>query len=235
MNFTFSALVNSLQSGLSAAPLTLSISLISFCISLLFGSMIASCRVYRLPFFGAFFKIYVDIIKAIPGILIIYIMYFSITDGFNVFAAAFRLNASSKNISMNVIAVISLSFMGSVSVSETLRGALLSIPQNQYEAGYSCGLTFAQVFRRVILPQLIPTALPVLCNNIIIFIKLSSILYFISVIDILNASMIPATENYRYLEAYIAAALLYWAIGIIIEKFSKLLEKIMSRYKKTAY
>jgi L-cystine transport system permease protein len=125
--------------------------------------------------------------------------------------------------------------MGSVFVSETIRGALLSVPKGQYEAGYSAGLTFAQVFRRVILPQMIPVALPVLCNNIIIFIKLSSILYFISVLDILNATMIAATASYRFLESYIAAALLYWAIGFVVEKISKIVEVIMSRYKTTSY
>jgi L-cystine transport system permease protein len=174
-------------------------------------------------------------VKAIPGILIIYIVYFSVTDGFNALAQAFHLNAGSKNISMNVIAVMAMSFMGGAFVSETIRGALLSIPQSQYEAGYACGLSFTQIFRRVVLPQLIPAAIPVLCNNIIVFIKLSSILYFISIIDILNASMIPATENYRYLEAYTAAALLYWGAGFAVEKASKLLEKGVSRYKKQAY
>jgi L-cystine transport system permease protein len=235
MSFGLEYLINSLKSGLHATPPMLGISFISFLISLVFGSLIASCRVYNIRFFGRFFKISVDIVKAIPGILIIYIVYFSITDGYNAFATAFHLNTSSKNISMNIIAVAALTIMGSAAVSETIRGALLSIHQGQYEAGYSCGLTFTQVFRRIILPQVIPTAIPVLCNNIIIFIKLSSLLYFISVMDILNATMIPATANYRFLEAYIAAALLYWLIGFAIEQVSKLLEKIFGAYKKAIY
>jgi L-cystine transport system permease protein len=235
MSFGLEYLLNSLKSGLHAAPLTLGISFISFLFSLIFGFFIASCRVYQIRFWGRFFKTAVDIVKAIPGILVIYIVYFSITDGYNAFAAALHLNTSSKDISMNVIAVIALTIMGSAAVSETIRGALLSVPKGQYEAGYSCGLTFVQVFRRVILPQVVPAAIPVLCNNIIIFVKLSSILYFISVIDILNATMIPATANYRFLEAYTAAALLYWLVGFVIEQAAKLLEKIFGAYRKAIY
>lgn len=232
MNFGLEYLLESLKSGLRAAPLTLGISFLSFLFSLILGTFIASCRVYSSLSLGRFFKTAVDIVKAIPGILIIYIVYFSITDGYNALAAALNWGTSSKNISMNVIAVTALTIIGSAAVSETIRGALLSVPKGQYEAGYSCGLTFTQVFRRVILPQVIPAAIPVLCNNIIIFIKLSSILYFISVTDILNATMIPATYNYRFLEAYVAAALLYWLIGAVIEQSSKLLEKVFSRYKR---
>jgi L-cystine transport system permease protein len=232
MNFGLEYFLESLQSGLRAVPLTLGISFLAFLFSLVFGSLIASCRVYNVRFLGRFFKTAVDIVKAIPGILVIYIVYFSVTDGYNALAAALNLSTSSKNISMNVIAVTALTVMGSAAVSETIRGALLSVPKGQYEAGYSCGLTFTQVFRRVILPQVIPAAIPVLCNNIIIFIKLSSILYFISVTDILNATMIPATYNYRFLEAYIAAALLYWLIGFLIEQASKLLEKRFGAYRR---
>jgi ABC-type amino acid transport system permease subunit len=47
--------------------------------------------------------------------------------------------------------------------------------------------------------------------------------------------MIPATANYRFLEAYTAAALLYWLVGFIIEQAAKLLEKIFGAYRKAIY
>jgi L-cystine transport system ATP-binding protein len=142
-------------------------------------------------------KFCINILKAVPGILILYILYFLIVDGFNLFAGALGLGLSSKNISVNTIAIFVLSFTGSVTVSETIRGSFMSVDQGQYEGSYSVGLTGWQTLRRIILLQVIPVAVPVLCNNLIVFVKTSSIMYFISVMDILNASMIPATANYN--------------------------------------
>jgi L-cystine transport system permease protein len=93
------------------------------------------------------------------------------------------------------------------------------------------GLTSYQTLKRVVLPQMIPVAVPVLCNNLIVFIKMSALLYYISVTDILNAAQIPATINYKFLESYVAAALIYWVICVAIEKLSQLLERKLSRYR----
>jgi L-cystine transport system permease protein len=221
-----------LQAGLAAAPATAVLSLSAFALSLVFGTIIAIIRVYRTPFFAAFFKICIDLIKAIPTVLILYILYFLIVDGTNLLAETLGLRFRSRDISVNTIAVIVLSFTGSVTVSETIRGSFLSVGQGQYEGGYSVGLTGWQTLRRIILPQVIPTALPVLCNNLIVFVKSSSIMFFIAVMDILNAAMVTATANYKFLEAYVAAALIYWAICFCIEQIAKLLERTLSRFRR---
>jgi L-cystine transport system permease protein len=234
MGIDFSFLLVTLKAGLMAAPSTARLALIAFGISLIIGTVVAVLRVYNVKYIATILKHYINIIKAIPGVLILYILYFLIVDGFNSLSAFLNLSVSSKDISVNFIAVVVLAFTGSVTVSETIRGAFLSINRGQYEGAYSIGLTGWQALYRIILPQVIPIALPVLCNNLIVFIKTSSIMYLISVIDILNASMGPATANYRFLESYIAAALIYWGICYIIERVSKLLEKKLSRFRRVA-
>jgi len=72
---------------------------------------------------------------------------------------------------------------------------------------------------------------PVLCNNLIGLVKASSIMYLITVRDILNGTLITASSNYRYLDAYIAAALVYWGLILIIELLSRILEKRMGRFR----
>lgn len=59
-------------------------------------------------------------------------------------------------------------------------------------------------------------------------------MFFISVIDVLNASLNQATANYRYLDAYIAAALIYWAVSVLIGRTSKVLEWRLNRFRKEA-
>lgn len=234
MGFDINFMLSAIKIGLAAAPLTARLAFTSFVISLFFGTGIAIIRVYNVRFFAGALKFCINILKAIPGILTLYILYFLIVDGFNLFAALLHFKASSKDISVNAIAIIVLSFTGSVTVSETIRGSFLSVDRGQYEGAYSVGLTGWQTLHRIILPQVIPVAVPVLCNNLIVFVKTSSIMFYISVMDILNATMIPATANYKFLEAYIAAALIYWGICLIIEQVSKLLERYFSRFRRVA-
>ena len=234
MNFDLRFMMTALKAGLEAAPLTARIALTAFSISLFFGTVIAVIRIYRVPFLADFFKYSITIFKAVPGILTLYIIYFIIVAGVNFIAAVLGLAMSSKDISVNIIAVFALSFTGSITVSETIRGSFLSVDRGQYEGAYSVGLSVWQTLRRIILPQVIPAAVPVLCNNLIFFVKSSSILFYISVMDILNAAMIPATANYKFLEAYVAAALIYWGICVIIERVSKLLERYFNRYRRIA-
>jgi L-cystine transport system permease protein len=234
MGFDFGFMLATVKVGLGAAPLTARLALASFVISLFFGTAIAALRVYNIRFFAPAFKIFVNIIKAVPGILVLYIFYFLIVDGFNFLAQSFHLGVNSSIISVNTIGIVVLSFTGSITVSETIRGSFMSVQRGQYEGAYSVGLTGWQTLRRIILPQVVPVAVPVLCNNLIVFVKTSSILYFIAVMDILNTCMIPATANYKFLEAYIAAALIYWGICFIIEKVSRLLERKLSRFRRVA-
>jgi L-cystine transport system permease protein len=77
-------------------------------------------------------------------------------------------------------------------------------------------------------------AVPVLCNNLIGLIKASSIMYLITVKDILNGTLITASSNYLYLDAYIAAALVYWGLILMIELLSRILEKRMGRFRISA-
>jgi L-cystine transport system permease protein len=221
-----------IAAGFGAFPVTAYLTIASFSMSLIFGGILALIRINNIPVLSAFINVYINIVKAIPGILILYIFYFAITDGFNFLSGIFGWNVNSSIIHVNTIAVIVLTFSGTITVSETIRGSFMAIGHGQYEAAYSVGLTGRQTLRRIILPQVLPVAIPVLCSNLIVFVKQSSLMYFIAVTDILNATLAPAAGNYRFLEAYIAAGIIYWGICLFITQFSKLLEKRLSRYKR---
>jgi L-cystine transport system permease protein len=118
-----------------------------------------------------------------------------------------------------------------VTISETVRSALNSVPDGQYEACFSVGLTRRQALRRIVMPQAMSFAVPVLCNNFIGLIKGSAIVYVIGILDILNGAMTSAQINYRFLEAYIAAAMIYWVLCIIVERASWLLEQRLRRHQ----
>jgi L-cystine transport system permease protein len=217
LNFEFIGVAA--KAGIACIPTTLLLALVPFIVGTIAGTVIAMVRIFRVKFLAQLFKTVIDTLKAIPLILVLYILFFIMTD-------------IVKNINMIFVAITALSIFGTVIISETVRGAFMSIDNSQYEAGYSIGLTTVQTLKRIIIPQATPVAVPVLCNNLIGLVKASSIMYLIAVKDILNGSWITASSNYRYLDAYIAAAIVYWVLILTIEQLSRILEKRMGRFRR---
>lgn len=76
---------------------------------------------------------------------------------------------------------------------------------------------------------MIPIALPMICSQLIVLIKASSLVSLVSVVDVLSGALITATTSYTFLESYIAAAIIYWALSITVEQVSQLFERNYTR------
>ena len=101
---------------------------------------------------------------------------------YNDFAAFLHLKGTIADVDQIWIGIFALSLTAICSVSEAIRGALLSIDKGQDEAGYSVGLTKIQTIYRIILPQMIPIAIPMLTNHVVGLIKASSVVMAIGII-----------------------------------------------------
>ncbi len=94
-------------------------------------------------------------------------------------------------------------------LSETFRGAILSVNRGQIEAAQSLGMTEVQVMRRVVIPQALQVALPNMGNTFISLRKDTSLAFAASVPEIMGQRKSAARTSY-FFEAYIVAALIYW-------------------------
>jgi len=99
------------------------------------------------------------------------------------------------------------------------------------EAAYSVGLTTAQAYRRIIIPQALVSALPNLATTTVNLIKATSLGYAISLQEITLKAKVAANFGYNYLEAYIDIFIVYLILCIAVEQLFKYLEKRLSRYK----
>lgn len=214
-----------------ALPVTLVLTLVPLAAGLLLGIPFAILRRFRVPFLAAFLKTAANILKGIPAILLVLMVNYLVLKPIDYMAQYFDWAKNLQLMNKIYIGMIALSIYAVIQITETIVSALLAIDEGQYEAAYSIGLTKRQTLRRIVFPQAIPVALPVLCNNIIGLLKSTSIVYLISVNDILSAAMNSAAVNFRYLEAYIAAALVYWVMCSAVEWSFVALEK---RYKRAA-
>lgn len=232
MDFDIVFMGKALKSAITYLPTTFQLAGISFLLSFFLGMLIAISRLFKIKVLAKLFELWITIFKAVPMVLILYILYFVMTDFFDFIAKSFHLGVRSKDLSVNFIGIMALSVFGTVTISETLRGAFMTIDHGQYEAGYSVGLTKIQTMKRIIFPQSFLIATPVLCSNLISLVKASSITYMITIMDVMNGALKAATKNYAFLEAYIAAALIYWAICLSIEQLGKQLEKKQAKFKR---
>jgi L-cystine transport system permease protein len=222
INFMFTI---ALKAAIRYVPITLELALVPFVIGTILGTIIALVRLYNVKYIAKILRVIVVIVKGVPVVLQLLIMYFAVLQCFDSVAKTLHLTMRAKNINSVYIGLVALSFFATAYISEAIRGALIAVKKGQYEAGYSVGLTKIQTLRQIILPQAIPVAMPMLCSNLIGLVKGSSLVFMISVTDLLNGALITANSNYKFLEAYVAAAIVYWALCIIIEKTFYSLER----------
>jgi L-cystine transport system permease protein len=154
---------------------------------------------------------WITVMKGMPDILVI-LMLFVILSQIPKFPVA-------------IITLIAISLSATTESSEMFRGALESIGKSQFDAARSIGHGEAAIFFRIVLPQMIPVCIPVASGVVIHAIKALPVAVLIGLRDILNTAISAAVINYRFLESYVAAALIFWAIFIIVEKSFLYIEK----------
>ena len=116
-----------------------------------------------------------------------------------------------------LIVITTFSLLEAAIESENIRGAFQSIDPRQIEAGQSIGMTRPQNLRRIIIPQVMSVAIPLFLNAFLKNIKGLSLAFTVGVVDILAQARYAAALSYRYLESYVAAALVYWLICGILQ------------------
>jgi len=226
MNFSFSFMLTALRIAAAKIPVTLVLAIWPLVIGIVFGLLIALIRFFRVPVLSSLFRGLVTVIKGIPVVLLLLVLYVLCASVYDPFMRFLGLPFSFRTLNKAIIFVAAVSVYSSVGLSEVFRGALASVKKGQYDAGYAMGLTRAQVLIRIVLPQAIPVSLPMMGNIFISLTKAVSLASMIAVVDVMVAAVVSANSNYRFLEAYVAAAIIYWAICFVIERIFLWLEKI---------
>lgn len=211
------------------APVTLYISLSAFLIGLLFGIPIALIRFFKVPFLARFFEWLINISNSIPLLLTLTLTYLIFIPLVPYLGALLGQSWQFKDFNREWIAILVLAFFATNYISEAVRSVLEAIPDHQWEAASSVGLGVRQTLRRIIFPQATHSVIPIFGNIINQLIKGSALVSAVSVVDLLNGVIIRAQSNYKYLEAYIAAAIVYWIICSFITGLFKLFSKFVTK------
>jgi len=123
------------------------------------------------------------------------------------------------------IAVLCISFFEGSFASEIMRAGILSVPRGQWEASDSVGLSRAQAYRYVVLPQAIPIMLPPLVGILVNLIKHSAIVSVIAVFDLTTTGLDIISETFMAFEVWIVVAAIYLALTVTLSLCVSGLEK----------
>ena len=194
------------------------ISAISVVLSIILGMLFGIFMTWKNPVAKVISRLYLEIVRIMPQLVLLYIVFFGAT------------RVMGLNISAELSSIIVFVFWGTGEMGDLVRGALTSIPKQQYESAAALGLNKAQIYRQVIIPQAIRRLIPSSINLITRMIKTTSLLLMIGVIEMMKVGqqIIEAnrmTSPNAVFGIYGTIMLLYFVICWPISMLANHLEK----------
>ncbi len=232
--FEFAFMYKTFISLLRYVPITLFLAITSMLLASIIGMAAAVVQVKNIPLLRQIVIVYLLLGRAIPTMVILYLVYYGLPVLLMTVADKTGTTIGYLHIPAIVFAVLGLTLHTGAYLGEIFRAAILSVDLGQMEAALSVGMNWWQGFKRIVFPQAAVFALPLLANQFLGLIKSTSIVFTITVIELLGGAKIACAEHYRYFETFVVAAIIYWAISIIFEKIFLMLERKVSLFKKGA-
>jgi len=171
-------LIDYYWSILYGALLTVAVSLAALAVSVLLGLLGAAAKLSGRTPLVWLATVYTTIIRGIPELVLMLLVFYGGSIGINTL-----LEMSGTGITLNIepftAGFLTLGFIYGAYMTETFRGAILSIPRGQFEAGAAFGMGPVQIFLRITAPQMVRYALPGFTNNWLVLIKATALVSLI--------------------------------------------------------
>jgi polar amino acid transport system permease protein len=203
---------------LGGLGVALKISLISVAISIPLGILLGVVMTWKNPITKAILRIYLEIIRIMPQLVLLFLVYFGTTRAFG------------WDLSGETASIIVFTLWGTAEMSDLVRGALISIPRHQYESSAALGLSTAQTYGYIIIPQTIRRLIPLSINLVTRMIKTTSLILMIGVVEVLkvaqqiieaNRMSSPNAAFGIYLTVFVLYFLACWPISLLAKYLEK--------------
>jgi polar amino acid transport system permease protein len=201
---------------------TIQISFCAYVIGLLIGLGGAMGKLGGGRVLPKFLNFYTTFVRAAPELILILLLYYAGTGLLNSILAAYGYTAV--RVSGFAAAVAVLGFMQGAYATEVLRAAIQAIPIGQIEAAKAFGMSPWLRFRRIVIPSMIPLAIPGMANLWLIVTKDSSLIAVVGYTELLLATRQAAGNTKLYLLFFSCAAFVYLIITLTSNQFFKRVE-----------
>lgn len=177
------------------------------------GTVLALMRLSVRPWLVAPAAFYVNTLRSVP--LVMVILWFFLLIPLLI----------GQPMGAELSAIITFTVFEAAYYSEIMRAGIQSVPRGQVFAGYAMGMTYAQTMKLVVLPQAFRNMLPVLLTQTIVLFQDTSLVYAIGAYDLLKGFEVVGKNFNRPVEAYLVAAVVYFAICFSLSMLVRRLQK----------
>lgn len=213
MNLDFSQMVPYIPFMLEGIWVTLKFVSMSILVGFILGTILALCKITKLPILKGLADIYTSIFRGTPLILQLMIFYFAVPQ------------LSGYDTSPFLSAILAFGLNSAAYVSEIIRAGILAVDKGQTEAAEALGVPYKSMMINIILPQAFKNILPALMNEFITLTKESAIVSVIGYLDIMRRAQIVGADIYRNFEPLLFAGVIYWIMVYLLTQLGKLVER----------
>ena len=222
-----SALMNSYYAAiLQGSVLTIGVSLCALLVSIVLGLLGAAAKLSGRPVLVALSTTYTTVIRGVPDLVVMLLVFYGGTIGLN---HLLELAGSKRTVDINpfLAGVLTIGFIYGAYMTETFRGAILSIPKGQMEAAWAFGMGRIRTFLRITAPQMVRYALPGFTNNWLVLIKATALVSLIGLKEMTYLSKQASAATRSPFEFFLFTAalfLIYTSVSLFV------LRKVNARY-----
>lgn len=204
-----------------AASLQLAVG--GFSLGLMIGIAGAFGKLYGGPILRDLLEVYTTVIRAVPELVLILLLYYAGTDAVNALLGLVglpRVDISGLAAGIFVIGVVQGAYQ-----TEVLRGAIKAVPPGQIEAARAYGMSPLKTLRRITLPAMLPYAIPGLSNLWLIATKDTALLAVVGFSELTLVTRQAAGSTKAYMLFFCAAGLMYLTLTLVSNRVIAIIEK----------
>ena len=211
---------------LTAMGKTLIMALYGLFFACIIGLIFGILSVLKNKVCSVIYRLFVDIIRGVPMIVLAFFIYFGIPLAINkIISGNFTLSALQAGI-------VALALNCGAYMAEIIRAGIQSVDIGQMEAARSLGMSYGKAMRKVVLPQAIRTMVPSIINQFIITLKDTSILSVIGFPELVNQAKNVVAITMDAFSVWAIVAVMYLIAITILSYSAKLLERRLNRGRK---
>lgn len=227
-SFSLEFMLESVPKIMAYLPVTLRLAFWAIVLGLALGFLIALARYFDVRVLSQVCQVFVSIVRGTPAMCQLLLVYYGVPLLLRAGGASFTVTF----ISPVTFAIIALGLNGAGFMSETIRSAMLSVDEGQVEACLSVNMTKWQAVWHVVLPQAFSTALAPLGNTAISMLKDTSLVFNISVVEMMAQARIVGASAFRFFETYVVVSAIYWVCCFVLERLIVVAERRARRHER---
>ncbi|AQS08772.1 L-cystine transport system permease protein TcyB [Clostridium saccharobutylicum] len=222
----FKYLVPSLTDGLW---IVIQSTVLGFLLAIVIGLFIAIGRISKIKVLKGFLLVFLEFIRGTPLLVQLVYMYYVVPLLVSIVIQIWNPGYQFK-ISSLVAGTMGLGINYGCYISEVIRSSILSIDGGQTEAALALGLTNKQALFRITIPQALRSVIPVFGNYLVMMLKDTSLLAYVSVSELLLRTQSYASQSFLTIESYTILAGFYLILSLPLSQLVKLVEKKMIKF-----